>query len=145
MVRVRPIDVEDLESLQAFEKTLSPSNVNPSEGLLTRASVSFFERTGHAFVAEDGNGVRGVILAQAVWDGVRPTVRMQHLLTADEDLTVRAALLEALTKSAYDAAVYDLVAELPRHDPVTKTWLEENSWREEPTTLFRRTLGSRGA
>jgi len=81
-----------------------------------------------------------------VWDGRRPTVRLQALaVTDDGDREARAALLEAVTKSAYDAAVYDLVATIPEGDPEALRLLADEGWRPEPVRAFRRTLGSRGA
>ena len=143
MVRVRPIDVEDLDLLEPIDAAAAARA--DAEPALTRGSVSFYGRTGHAFVAEGASGVRGFALAQAVWDGRRPTVRLQTLAVADDgDCEARAALLEAVTKSAYDAAVYDLVAEVPGADDEAQRLLAAEGWRREPVRTFRRTLGSRG-
>lgn len=144
MVRVRPIDVDDLAALERIDAAAAARA--DREPVLTRGSLSFYARTGHAFVAEGAGGVRGFALAQAVWDGRRPTVRLQALAVADDgDDEARAALLEAVTKSAYDAAVYDLVAAVPEGDPEALRLLADQGWRSEPVRAFRRTLGSRGA
>lgn len=126
------------------------------EGGLTRGATSFFARTGHAFVAEEHGTPRGVALAQAVWDGTRPTVRIGTLTAVARDaddadperpsqVDVRAALLEAVTKSAYDAAVYDLAIEAPEDDQELHALLQREGWATDPVRLHRRTLGSRGA
>lgn len=144
MVRVRPIDVDDLAALAPIDAAAAARAGR--ETAVTRGSLSFYARSGHAFVAEDATGVRGFALAQAVWDGRRPTVRLQALAVADDgDRDARASLLEAVTKSAYDAAVYDLVATVPEGDPDALRLLADEGWRPEPVRAFRRTLGSRGA
>lgn len=143
MVRVRPLESNDLEHLSALLSNAAERA--GEESLLTRGAVSFYSRSGHAFVVEDDAGVRGFALAQAVWNGVRPTVRLQTVRVADEgDDTARAALLEAVTKSAYDAAVYDLVATVPEQDDRLNALLEVHGWSSEPVRAWRRTLGSRG-
>mgnify|MGYP000158392185 CR=1 FL=1 len=143
MVRVKPIDVDALDALQAVHAK-AERWMRQGEGV-TRGAVSFYERTGHAFLAEDDEGVRGFVLAQAVWDGVRPIVRMNRLVIAEPtDEEARNALLEALTKSAYDAAVYDLVAEVDGGDDAAQAWLEANAWQAQDVRLYERTLGSRG-
>lgn len=136
MVRIRPLDVSDLEALGGF-----------GDGAPGRGAVAFYARTGHAFVAEDDGGTAGFALAAAVWDGERPTVRLARLALragGEGGDGVRAALLEAVTKSAYDAAVYDLVAEIPEGDAATAAWLVAADWTVRPVTTFVRTLGSRG-
>ena len=88
------------------------------ENIISRSSVSFYGRTGHAFVAVRNTQTVGFVLAQAVWNGTRPTVYVNRLSVPDssEDTEAREALLEAVTKSAYDAAVYDLQAQVPEAD-----------------------------
>jgi len=140
MVRVRPLDVSDLDALRAFAAATPGVGEAPGRG-----AVAFYARTGHAFVAETDAGVRGFAFAAAVWDGERPTVRLARLAFGGDDVdAVRAALLEAVTKSAYDAAVYDLVAEVAEDDAATAAWLRQAQWRARPVTTFVRTLGSRG-
>lgn len=142
MVRVKPIDVDALDALIDVQNR--DGAWSQRDGDVTRGAISFYERTGHAFLAEDEGGVRGFVLAQAVWDGNRPTVRLQRLAIAErDDDEARHALLEALTKSAYDAAVYDLVAEVDAADAAVRAWLEANGWRLHETRLYGRTLGSR--
>jgi hypothetical protein len=141
---VRPLAADDLAALGPIDRTAA-ARVG-SEALLTPGGTSFYARTGHAFVVETDEGPRGFCLAQAVWDGRRPTLRLAALRVAHEgDGEARAALLEAVTKSAYDAAVYDLVAELPEGDVAAQDLLRREGWEPEPVRPFRRTLGSRGA
>lgn len=144
MVRVRPLDPDDLARLQVVDEAAAQATERPP--VATRGAVSFYARTGHAFVAEDDGGVRGFALAQAVWDGTRPTVRLRTLAVAERsDAEARAALLEAVTKSGYDAAVYDLICELPESDDDARDLLDAAGWQLEPVRLYGRTLGSRGA
>ena len=143
MVRVRPLDVDDAASIEAVDRDHAARLGR--DPVATRGALSFYARTGHAFVAEDDGGLRGFALAQAVWDGTRPTVQLQTLATAEGDAAAREALLEAVTKSAYDAAVYDLVARAPEADPRLAELLDREGWSREPVALLRRTLGSRGA
>lgn len=144
MVRVRPLDPDDVERVQAVDAAAAVATERPP--VATRGAVSFYARTGHAFVAEDDDRVRGFALAQAVWDGSRPTVRLRTLAVADpSDAEARAALLEAVTKSGYDAAVYDLICELPEGDDDARALLHAAGWKLEPVRLYGRTLGSGGA
>lgn len=144
MVRVRPLDTADLENVQSVDAAAARTDQRPP--VATRGSISFYARSGHAFVAEDGDGVRGFALAQAVWDGTRPTVRLGTLAVAQpSDGEARAALLEAVTKSGYDAAVYDLICEIPDGDDDARVLLDAAGWHPQPIRVYGRTLGSRGA
>lgn len=135
---LRPVAVDDLAELQPLDAAYAREmGVEPA---VESASLGFFARTGHAFVAEAGGRLLGVVLAQAVWDGVRPTVRVSRLVGA---LEARRALAEAVVKSAYDAAVYDLAAEVPAADEALAALLSAAHWSERPTRRFERVLGSR--
>jgi hypothetical protein len=135
---LRPVAVDDLAELQQLDAAYAREmGVEPA---VEAASLGFFARTGHAFVAEAGGRPRGVVLAQAVWDGVRPTVRVSRLVGSPE---ARRALAEAVVKSAYDAAVYDLAAEVPAADEALAALLSAAHWSERPTRRFERVLGSR--
>lgn len=139
-LRIRPIELEDLESLGPLDVAYAAAQAQAA--LLSGASLRFFARTGHSFVAEHGVGeLVGFVLAQALWDGVRPAVRVTRLVAVDE--LVRAALAEALVKSAYDAAVYSLLAEVPPRDTALQALLARNHWQLQPMVRFERTLGSR--
>ncbi len=127
------------------------------EPLVSRASLSFYVRSGHAFVAVRAGREVGFAFAQAVWNGARPTVYLNRLAVADSDedpsdanadegdLDARLALVEAVTKSAYDAAVYDLQALLPAGDALGRRALGEKSYSLKDYVIFERVLGSRGA
>jgi len=135
---LRPVAVDDLAALQPLDAAYAREmNVEPA---VEPASLGFFARTGHAFVAESDGRLQGVVLAQAVWDGVRPTVRVSRLIGSPE---ARRALAEAVVKSAYDAAVYDLAADVPTADEALAALLSATHWSERPTLRFERVLGSR--
>ena len=136
---VRPVEVDDLASLAPVDGAYAERH--GVDAIVTAASLAFFARTGHAFVAQVGARVAGVALAQAVWDGAKPTVRVARL--AGED-AAREALAEAVVKSAYDAAVTDLVADVPDSDRALAMLLAATGWVARPVRRFERTLGSRG-
>jgi len=137
--RIRPLELDDLAQLLPLDADYAAAHAAP--GLVNPAALRFFARTGHAFVAEQGDAVRGFALAQALWDGVHPTLWLMRLVGADVD--ARAALAEALVKSAYDAAVYHLRADLPPTDAPLQTTLRASGWQPQPLAHFVRTLGSR--
>lgn len=144
MVHARPLSPEDGPLLSAIDDAAAERG---GQGpLLNAGSLSFYARSGHAFVAIRDGEPCGFALAQAVWDGHRPTVRLRPLAVAEAaDDAARDALLEAVTKSAYDAAVYDLLADADEGDAHLRSRLTRADWRPEPVRTFRRTLGSRGA
>lgn len=146
---LRPVEVDDLDALSAIDAAYAAAHDVPR--VVTRASLAFYGRSGHAFVVGPPGAGTGFALAHAVWDGARATVNVARTAVAAGDDgatdTVRAlvrALLEAVVKSAYDAAVYDLVADVPASDAATSAILAE-TWRERPTRRFERALGARGA
>lgn len=141
--RVRALTVEDLDALVPLDAAYAARH--ELEPRLTLASVNFHARTGHSFVLERDGRVGGFVLAQAVWNGVRPSVRVTRMVAAEGDRTGRIALAETLTKSAYDAAVYDLEVEVPAADAELHASLRESQYAPSDTILYRRTLGSRGA
>ena len=144
MVHARPLNIEDGPLLSGIDAAAAERS--GQEPMLNAGSLSFYARSGHAFVAIRDDEPCGFALAQAVWDGHRPTVRVRPLaIAAVADDDARDALLEAVTKSAYDAAVYDLVAEADESDMRLQSRLEREGWRPDPIRAFRRTLGSRGA
>ena len=138
--RVRPLTVDDLDALVPLD--VAYAERHGLEARLTLASATFHARSGHSFVLENGGDVAGFVLAHAVWNGERPVLRATRLVAEDHE--ARAALAETLTKSAYDAAVYDLEVEVPDDDPALGESLGGARFRPAPSTLFRRTLGSRG-
>ncbi|MEJ2668262.1 MAG: DUF1999 family protein, partial [Deinococcales bacterium] len=55
------------------------------------------------------------------------------------------ALLKALTKSAYDAGIYDVRVELPADDVAGAAALGTEDYRPAPAAVYARQLGSRAA
>lgn len=139
----RPLAQEDEERLVAIDQSFS-QNLG-LEAFLTRSSLHFYVRTGHSFVAMRSGQATGFVLAQAVWNGTRPTVYVNRLALADlSDYQSREALLEAVIKSAYDAAVYDLWLQHPQQDREGLKSLAGKSFYEKEIRTFERVLGSRG-
>jgi len=139
----RPLGPDDQEALTGIDEAYAAAF--GLEPLVSKSSVSFYVRTGHAFVAVRGAAPVGFVFAQAVWNGTRPTVYAVRLAVADPaDKGVREALLEALTKSAYDAAVYDLQAQVPEADGEAARALSVKSYAPLAERLYSRKLGSRG-
>lgn len=139
---VRPLEVDDRSRLDPIDTDYARRH--GEEPTLTVGSATFYARTGHAFVAEEADRARGFVLAQPVWDGARATLRVARLAVADGDAEARRALLEAVVKSAYDAAVYRLVAEVPREDEAAGRAFLDGAWRPAPRRAFELRLGSGG-
>jgi len=140
LYRVRAVDSTDSALLEALDEDHC-ARLGVSAGV-TVGSASFHARTGHSFIAEDGGEAVGFILASAIWTGGLPTVRVERLAGADPG--VLTALVDALVKSAYDAGVYDLLAELPENDTAGRHAFEATMFSRSPSVLLTRTLGSRG-
>ena len=110
-----------------------------------RGSVSFYTRTGHAFVAIEDAVATGFVLGQAIFDGNRALLFVSRLAATDAaGIESRRALAEAVTKSAYDAGVYDVLVLLPEADRDGQVAMEQARYRRSPVQLFGRVLGSRG-
>ena len=139
----RPLGPDDLDDLEPLDKIYAERF--GLEPVVTRSSVGFYVRTGHAFVAVRSGVTVGFVFAQAVWNGTRPTVFVDRLSVKDEgNAAAYEALLEALTKSAYDAAVYDLRVLVPDADAGAAAALEVKMYKGRSERLYARTLGSRG-
>lgn len=136
---LRAVEIEDLEALTPLDAAYAMRTGVPSQ--LSRGALAFYARSGHAFVAEQGGRAMGFVLAQAVWSGERPVVQLARLVAEGDALP---ALAEAVVKSAYDAGVYDLSAELPPSDHDAADVLLAKLWQERPVRRFDRVLGSRG-
>jgi Protein of unknown function (DUF1999) len=142
-VFARPLTQDDEEALAEIDKAYAQQV--GLEPFLSRSSLHFYVRTGHSFVAIRSGQPTGFVLAQSVWNGTRPTVYVNRLAVANlEDNESRLALLEAVTKSAYDAAVYDLHVQHPSADVEGLAALAEKQYLEKPFRIFERILGSRG-
>lgn len=143
-VHARPLDAGDELALAPLDAAYAEAH--GLEALVGAGSVRFYARTGHAFVAEGGDGgVRGFVLAQAVFDGARATVHAARLVTPPPgDDAALHALLRALTKSAYDAGVYDLRVAVPQGDLAGAAALGSQDYAPLPVATYGRRLGSRG-
>lgn len=141
--RVRLLTSDDTEVLLAIDGSYAAAY--GLEVTASRGSASFHARTGHSFVAESAGAARGFALAHAIWTGGRPTVRLERLAVLEPaDGAARLALLDAVVKSAYDAGVYDLLADLPRADEPGAQALAANGFEVRPVTSYGLVLGSRG-
>lgn len=144
VTHARPLDIDDAEPLAAIDRVYA--RAHGLEPRASEASLRFFARGGHAFVAEGGSGVLGFVLAQPVFDGERPTLWATRLASVPPgDEGVLRALLKALTKSAYDAGIYDVRVELPRADAAGAAALAAEDYGPAPAAVYLRHLGSRAA
>lgn len=145
-----PIDIGDLAALMALDRVYSvTAKVEP---VVDRASVHFYQRSGHSFAARDlgraggsPGDLSGFVLAHASWSGGRPVVRVERLAVAGDVEGVAPALVEAIVKSAYDAGVYDVVAAVPTSDEVASSALRGSAFLENDLSFYVRVLGSRGS
>ncbi len=114
-MRFRPIREEDLPALRA----LTPNPPSPG-------AVRYFARTGHSFLAEEGEEARGFILAQAVWQGEGVMLWVSRLEAQDE--ATLKGLLRALLKSGKDTGVHRVALGLDPEDGRLKALLEEEGF-----------------
>lgn len=149
LVFARPLDnmlsPSEYEKLQAIDRAYAEAM--QLEPQLSPSSLSFYSRTGHAFIAVKGaineGEIQGFVLAQSIWNGTRPTVRVTYLAVANmDDIATREALLEAVTKSAYDAAVYNIHISIPEADSGCQQALNHKSYLPVAKKIFARQLGS---
>lgn len=142
---VTAVEVDDLLELTAADEEYA-RRVGV-EQVVDTASLHFFQRSGHSFVARSAGTAVGFVLAHATWTGARPALRIERLaVTGVGDIGARAAgvaLIEAVIKSAYDSGVYDLQAALPEGDAVAADVLAVTAFLPSPARLFERVLGSR--
>lgn len=100
-----PTDFEAMRELEAPSLAgLAPDEAR-ARSRTSEAALKFFERSEHSFVAEHEGRLRGMVLAQSVWQGDRPVVLVSLLLGEE---AAREGLLHACVKSAYDTAVYEV-------------------------------------
>jgi hypothetical protein len=137
----RPVESGDLAALQGLDVAYAEQMGVPT--LVDRAVLAFYARGGHAFVRDEEGVLTGYVFAHAAWDGGRPTVRLARLVAHGAAPHVLRGLLAALVKSAYDAAVYDLVADVPAGDEAAASALRSTSFERRPVIRFERVLGSR--
>ena len=77
------ISQDDEDALAAVDQAYAAQyGVEP---LIQRSSLSFFERTGHAFTVLHAGRVVGYVFAQAIFNGTRPTVFVSRLAVQVDD------------------------------------------------------------
>ncbi len=146
-IRIRPLVDADFESLAVIDASYAAEHDLPAA--VSLATLRFFERSGHSFVAErvDQAGaatVTGFVLAQAIWTGERPTVHGLRLaVDAVGAVEARLALVKALVKSAYDAGVYDFFFRTPKTDEWLRDALKAEGYRLDAQVTLELVLGSR--
>lgn len=137
---LRPLQPGDLQALAPIDDAFA-ARVGAA-AMAERSVLTYYARSGHAFVLERAGEVTGFVLAHAVWDGAHPVVRVARVAARDDDPDTVAALIDGVVKSAYDAGVYRLVAEVTETDRVTQQALRGVSFAATPTLRFERRLGS---
>lgn len=139
----RPLNVGDIGPLTPIDAAYA--RARGLQEAVSRASLHLYQRSGHSFVAQSGQGaVSGFVLAQAVWGGDSAVVSVQRFALADDgDLDAALALVKALTKSAYDSGVYHLELALPKRDAAARRAFEAEGFVELPSVVYARGLGSR--
>lgn len=149
----RPLSIDDLDELLAIDVEYAAAR--GLEPLVSLASLHLYQRAGHAFVAHAGDETAsaarresspatGFVLAQAIWGGDRATVSVQRIaLKREADETAALALVKALTKSAYDAGVYQLEVSLPAADVAARRAFESEQFVTLPNVVLARGLVSR--
>ncbi|WP_337843736.1 DUF1999 family protein [Thermus sp.] len=131
-MRFRPFSELDLEALNRV------AGARP----LSLGAVRHFARTGHSFLAEEGEEPLGFALAQALWQGEATTVLVTRI--EGRDRAVLEGLLAAVVKSAYDAGVYEVALHLDPAREELKEALLAQGFTVGPLVLAVRVLGSRG-
>jgi len=140
---IRAVTQDDFEDLKAIDEAYAEQyHIEP---MLTLGSLNFYARTGHSFASLEQTTMTGFIFAQSVWNGFRPVLQLNRLAVRDnKDQASREALFDALTKSAYDAAVYDIQLLLPSQDQKTLEVAKRKDYAQVDISVLSRTLGSRG-
>jgi hypothetical protein len=135
----RPPQDADFPGMQALDLELLHTEFPKFDALpererqgLIRSSVPslrFYARSEHSFVCIDSahgglvesdplepTGVYGFVLAQSVWMGDKAMVWISNLrIHHDAPAAVLPGLLHAVTKSAYDGAVYEIHLVADKH------------------------------
>lgn len=131
-MRFRPFSELDLERL----------NQVAGNRPLSLGAVRHFARTGHSFLAEEGEAPVGFALAQAVWQGEATTVLVTRIEGTSQ--AVLEGLLAAVVKSAYDAGIYEVALHLDPNRRELAEALKAQGFAVGPLVLAVRVLGSRG-
>lgn len=109
------------------------------------ASLLFFARSGHSFVAAqpgtDGPTVLGYVLALAIWEGDRASVKISSLRAhPDAPPATLQGLLHAVVKSAYDSGSYEVHLDA---DAQATRAAQAEGFRQANTRPMVRVMGSR--
>lgn len=149
---VRPLEPTDPEALADLDRLYARDHEVTE--VVSRASVHYFSRSAHSFVAEaplaaegasEAGAMLGFVLAHPVWSGGGAVVRIERLTTSAADERgpeAAAALAAAVVKSAYDAGVYRLLASVPQSDSLGSAALATELFETEASVMFTRSLGS---
>ncbi len=139
----RPLTTDDLELVKPIDQAYALRfELEPA---ITKASLNFYSRSGHSFASVKAEGISGFVLAQAVWNGSRAVVQISRLAVKDlSDQESRLALIEAVTKSAYDSAVYEIQTQLVKTDELGCRAFDNKQYSPKDLVVLRRILGSRG-
>ena len=139
-IMIRPLDVDDLEILEKIDGEYCRNY--SVEAIIGLSSLNFYSRSGHSFASVSDGRLNGFVLAHAVWGGYKAVLQIARLAVSEDDDAVHLALLEAVIKSAYDAAVYELRVVQPENDNEGLAALQQKEFRLSKAKLLKRTLGS---
>ena len=139
-IPTRLITVDDLELLQLVDKAYCDRF--GQEPMVNLRSLNFYSRSGHSFASLDAGRYSGFVFAHAIWNGTKAVVQVSRIATLDDE-AVAKALIEAVLKSAYDAAVYDLQVIQPKTDTSGLEAFVDKDFVVSQTTLLTRKLGSK--
>lgn len=139
-IMIRQVDVDDLDELLEIDQEYCRKY--DTEAIVGLSSLNFYSRSGHSFASLTEGRINGFVFSHAVWGGYKAVLQLSRLAASGGDKAVNSALLEAVLKSAYDAAVYELRVVQPDSDEDGLASLKEKDFRLTRTKLLQRTLGS---
>lgn len=135
------LSIEDLDGLKLIDKDYSDKY--GLEPVVSQRSLNFYSRSGHSFASLDSSRYSGFIFAHAIWNGAKAVMQVSRLVVEENNTVVAKALIEAVVKSAYDAAVYDLQVIQPNKDDLGLNAFLEKEFQIDEMTFLTRRLGSR--
>lgn len=139
-IAARYLRIEDLEGLKLVDQAYYDSY--GLEPIVNLRSLNFYSRSGHSFASLDSDRYSGFVFAHAIWNGAKAVMQVSRLAVIENDEAVAAALIEAVLKSAYDAAVYDLQVMQPNIDELGLKAFMAKDFVLNETSLLSRKLGS---
>jgi len=140
-ILTRLITVDDLEALKLLDKAYYDSY--GLEPMVNLRSLNFYSRSGHSFASLDSDRFSGFVFAHAIWNGTKAVLQVSRMALIEDNEAVAKALIEAIVKSAYDAAVYDLQVIQPNNDIKGLKAFVDNGFLVNETSLLTRKLGSK--